>query len=437
MIREAVAAGQFYPLSSEKLRLMIESLVDRKAVKEDVIGLVSPHAGYIYSGAVACSVISRINFKNTFIIIGPNHTGLGKPFSLMAEGSWETPLGQVEIDEELSGKILSISKYIESDELAHQREHSIEVQLPFLQYFKPDVKIVPIILGGGDAAIFKEIGHEIAEAVRESGRDAVILASSDMNHYESLEETRKKDGIAIEAMLKLNADKLVETVKQNRITMCGFGPAAVMINAAMELGAGKAELVRYQTSGEVSGDFDQVVGYAGILVKKMHPAVRLAKKAVELYIKEGKVYCPDESELTSELREKAGVFVSIKKNGELRGCIGTFEPFYDNVAEEIVYNAISASTRDPRFDAVEPHELDKLEYSVDILTAPEPVKSERYLDAKKYGVIVESGLRRGLLLPDIEGVDTPAQQIAICRHKGGIGENDPITLYRFEVKRYR
>jgi len=257
-----------------------------------------------------------------------------------------------------------------------------------------------------------------------------------MNHYESIEETRKKDGLAIEAMLKLDAERLVESVKKNRISMCGFGPAAVMISATKELGAGKAELVQYQTSGEVSGDFDQVVGYAGILVKKMHPLVKLAKDTVDLYVREGKVYRPDEDELTPEMNERAGVFVSIKKNGDLRGCIGTFEPFYDNIAEEVVYNAISASTRDPRFEPIEPHELGQLEYSVDVLTEPELVKSERYLDAKKYGVIVEAGFRRGLLLPDIEGVDTAAQQIAICRQKGGISESEPVRLYRFEVKRY-
>jgi len=167
----------------------------------------------------------------------------------------------------------------------------------------------------------------------------------------------------------------------------------------------------------------------------MHPLARLAKKTVETYIREGKVLKPEE--LTPEMKQKAGVFVSIHKFGELRGCIGTFEPQKENVAEEIVANAISSATRDPRFSPITPDELEDLEYSVDILTKPEPVKSQDQLDPKRYGVIVEAGGRKGLLLPDLEGVDTVDYQIDICRQKAGIMPNEPIKLYRFEVKRYK
>lgn len=167
----------------------------------------------------------------------------------------------------------------------------------------------------------------------------------------------------------------------------------------------------------------------------MHPLVRLAKETVESYIKTGKV--SPIKELTQEMREQAGVFVSIKKHGQLRGCIGTFEPTKANVAEEIVANAISSATRDPRFSPVTESELEDLEYSVDILTRPEPVTDISQLDPKKYGAIVECGFRRGLLLPDLEGVDTVEEQIAICRAKAGILPDEPIKLYRFQVKRYK
>ena len=167
----------------------------------------------------------------------------------------------------------------------------------------------------------------------------------------------------------------------------------------------------------------------------MHPLVRLAKKAVEAHVKKGEVF--KTKRLSAEMKEKAGVFVSIYKLGELRGCIGTFEPQHDNVAEEIVANSISSATRDPRFLPVTEDELKDLEYSIDVLTRPERVKSQKELDPKKYGVIVEAGWRKGLLLPDLEGVDTVEEQVDICRLKAGIGPDEPVKLYRFEVKRYK
>ena len=167
----------------------------------------------------------------------------------------------------------------------------------------------------------------------------------------------------------------------------------------------------------------------------MHSLVRLAKKTVEAYIKEGRVFKPQK--LTPQMKERAGTFVSIHKLGELRGCIGTIEPRKSNVAEEIILNAISSATRDPRFLPITPDELEDLEYSVDVLTTPEPVESKDQLDPKRYGAIVEAGWRKGLLLPDLEGVNTVEEQIDICRLKAGIGPDEPVRLYRFEVKRYK
>ena len=438
MIRNPVVAGQFYPESASRLKAMIKTLVDEEAEKREVIGLVSPHAGYVYSGPVAGAVISRIKFKDTFIIIGPNHTGKGKPLSIMTEGVWQTPLGEVAIDSELGKRILATSRHLQEDSTAHQYEHSLEVQLPFLQYFRADIRIVPITLAYGSSAAYKEIGREIARAVRELPREVVIMASSDMTHYEPQESAQKKDQQAIDAILRLNEDELLQRVEELDISMCGCAPTVCLISAARELGATAAELVRYQTSGDITGDYSSVVGYAGIIITaaEMHPLVQLARQTVETYVRKGKVPSPPE-ELTPEMKEKAGVFVSLHKPGELRGCIGTFEPAAPNVAEEIIQNAISAATRDPRFPPVTPEELAHLDYSVDVLTAPKPVKDESRLDPKKYGVIVECGFRRGLLLPDLEGVDTADYQINICRQKAGIAPDEPVKLYRFEVKRYK
>jgi AmmeMemoRadiSam system protein B len=267
MIRKPVVAGQFYPASASELKAMIRSMVKEKAVKEEVIGLVSPHAGYIYSGVVAGATISRVKFKDTFIIMGPNHTGAGRPLSIMTEGVWQTPLGDVEIDTELAEEILANSKHLEEDDGAHLYEHSIEVQLPFLQYFKPDLKMVPMVFGHPDGAVYKEVGKEIARAVKALGREVVILASSDMSHYEPQESAQKKDTQAIGAILKLDEDELLKRVHELNITMCGYAPAVALIVAAKELGATGAELVKYQTSGDVTGDYSAVVGYAGIIIK--------------------------------------------------------------------------------------------------------------------------------------------------------------------------
>jgi AmmeMemoRadiSam system protein B/AmmeMemoRadiSam system protein A len=434
--RQPVVAGQFYPAQAEKLREMIRGMVNETAAKEEVIGLVSPHAGYVYSGPVAGAAISRVRFKDTFIIMGPNHTGMGKPLSIMTEGTWETPLGPVEIDSELAQRILAGSEHLQEDDQAHRFEHSIEVQIPFLQYFKQDIRIVPIIMAYADGATYQKAGQEIARAVKDLKREVVIIASSDMTHYEPQESAQRKDKKAIEAILELDEDELLRRISEFDISMCGYAPTVALISAARKLGAVSAELVRYQTSGDTTGDYSAVVGYAGILIKGMSPLARLAKETVETYVREGRIPEPPE-ELTPEMKEKAGVFVSIHKLGGLRGCIGTFEPREDNVAEEIIANAVSSASRDPRFPPIAPEELKDLDYSVDVLTAPEPVESQDQLDPKKYGCIVECDYRRGLLLPDLEGVDTADYQVSICRQKAGIAPDEPVKLYRFQVKRYK
>ena len=434
--RNAVVAGQFYPGTPETLKSTIMEMIDEEADKQKALGIIVPHAGYMYSGRVVGATLSRIQFTDSFIIIGPSHTGLGKPLSIMTEGIWETPLGNIEVDTELATEILDACKKLEKDSRAHNFEHAIEVQLPFLQYFKPDVKIIPIVLGYAKIEEYKGIGKGIARALKKTGRDAVIMVSSDMNHYEPQHVTKDKDSLAIEAMLDLDEDELISRVRENNITMCGIAPAMSMITAVKELGASRGELVMYRTSGDTTGEIDSVVGYAGIIIPAMSPLVKLAKDTVDTYITTGEIIEPPEI-LTSEMENKAGVFVSIHKKGALRGCIGTFEPSEENVAREIIINAISSATRDPRFSSIDPEELDLLDYSVDVLTEPEPVEDEDQLDPRKYGVIVESGYHRGLLLPDLEGVNTVEQQIEICRQKAGIPSSSPVNLYRFEVRRYK
>jgi len=268
MIRKPAVAGQFYPASEKALLKEVESLSSGTAVREDAFGVVSPHAGYIYSGPVAGSVFAAIKPRSIYIILGPNHTGAGRPFSISSGGSWKTPLGEVGIDGALAERIKVNSKYIKEDDEAHTYEHSIEVQLPFLQVLGKDFKFVPIVISYTDIDIYREIGSSLAKAVKDLGleKKTTVIASSDMTHYEPQDLAREKDMLAMDAILKLDEAKLIECVESRDISMCGYAPVAIMLVAAKSLGASKARLVKYQTSGDVSGDYSSVVGYAGCII---------------------------------------------------------------------------------------------------------------------------------------------------------------------------
>lgn len=267
-IRRAAVAGQFYPGSMQGLKSQIETFIDRKTEKIDAIACVLPHAGYIYSGNVAAKTLSCVNIKDRVVLLGPNHTGFGPQFSIMTGGLWQTPLGEIEIDAPLAKKILENSKYLEDDTSAHTYEHSIEVELPFLQYLKANFKIVPIIVSSDEIGILKEVGKDLANVLLslELKNSIMLIASSDMTHYEPQESAETKDNTAIQAILELNEDRLMADIKHLNISMCGYAPTIIMLSAAKILGAKKARLVKYQTSGDVTNDKDNVVGYAGIII---------------------------------------------------------------------------------------------------------------------------------------------------------------------------
>jgi AmmeMemoRadiSam system protein B len=221
----------------------------------------------MYSGRVAAAVYSRVEFPETFVILGPNHTGLGAGAAIMTYGQWETPLGPVQIDPDLGRAILANSSVLEEDHLGHLREHSIEVQLPFLQYFGRPFGFVPICLFTHEYAACQEVGLAVAKAVRESGKRVLVVASTDMSHYVSRDEATAKDHRALEAILALDPEGLHRLVRREGISMCGFHPTAAMLVAAKALGATRAEQVMYTDSGEVTRDLDEVVAYAGVVVR--------------------------------------------------------------------------------------------------------------------------------------------------------------------------
>ncbi|MFH1868712.1 MAG: AmmeMemoRadiSam system protein B [Candidatus Omnitrophota bacterium] len=267
MIRNPAVAGQFYPASPKALKDLIGSFVDKAAKRQRAIGIISPHAGYIYSGAVAGALFSCVEIPDTIVILGPNHTGAGSRFSIYSQGSWRTPLGEVKIDSSLAKDIQSRCSLIKADTAAHTYEHSLEVQLPFIQYFRKEFKIVPVVLNHADNDTYKEIAEAIASAIRDSEKEVLIVASSDMTHYEKYDRAKEKDKIAIDAILNLDETLLLKKVSEYNISMCGVVPSVIMLTAAKSLGAKMARLIRYQTSGDVSGDYSAVVGYASIVIE--------------------------------------------------------------------------------------------------------------------------------------------------------------------------
>ncbi len=270
-IRQPAVAGRFYPANAQLLRADVGSYLTPAVdaapeAKIRALGCVVPHAGYMYSGHVAGAVYRRLEIPRQLVILCPNHTGMGEPLAIMSHGSWRTPLGDVAIDEPLATALKQHMPLLSEDDQAHRVEHALEVQLPFLQVIAPGFQFVPITVGTGNFEVLSALGVAIGNGLAKQGGDSLVIASSDMNHYESDSVTRVKDRRAIDQLLALDPRGLYDVIHEGNISMCGYGPAIVMLTASRKLGAKQAELIRYATSGDISGERDAVVGYAGIAV---------------------------------------------------------------------------------------------------------------------------------------------------------------------------
>lgn len=267
MRRKPAVGGYFYPGKADDLRKMIERMVDPESGKEKAIAVVSPHAGFEYSGPVAGAVFSSVHLPDRFIILGPSHKAMQSRIAIMKEGIWETPLGHAQVESSLAERIMSHSSLITEDESAHLSEHSLEVQLPFIQYFKEDISIVPVCISYYVSfEELEELGKAISLSVKESKEKVMIVASTDMSHYVDQKVAKKKDFLAIDKILQLDPRGLYEVVKREDISMCGYQPTTSALVASKDLGAEKATLIKYQTSGDTTGNYREVVGYAGIRI---------------------------------------------------------------------------------------------------------------------------------------------------------------------------
>ncbi len=266
MVREPVVSGQFYPNRVQDLRKIIEDYKPKVSSKISAKGIILPHAGYIYSGRVAVTAVSKVLAKKRVIILGPNHTGIGASFGLWPKGAWQIPFGEIKIDEDLAQNILSKGGHIQEDYDSHLGEHSIEVELPILNYFFGEFKFVPIACERASLNTYREVASQVFEAVKDIKNEVLFVASTDLTHYEPDPSARKKDRSAIEAIINLDEKELLEKITKQNITMCGVAPVAILLSCLKKLGATKSCVELYQTSADASGDYSAVVGYVGMTI---------------------------------------------------------------------------------------------------------------------------------------------------------------------------
>lgn len=455
-IRYPAVSGLFYPESAGELSKMVEEFL-KNAKKEKItgkiLGLISPHAGYIYSGKVAgysYKQIENLNFQS-IIILAPSHYVNFSGAAIYEKGYFRTPLGDVKIDEKLADSLKS--KEIFSYTTPHLQEHSLEVQLPFLQKVIPYLKIVPLIIGPATSYNdLKKISTKIANTIRD--KNVLVIASTDMSHYHSYEEALKIDRRTLTHIEKFDIDGLNNCLLKRECELCGEKPVIVLLNICQMLGANKIKILKYATSADTTGDRNRVVGYfAGIIFKEegkkmqeeflnqqqKRELLKIARITLEEYITNRKI--PDFKITDKKLQEKAGAFVTLKKKGQLRGCIGNIigdKPLYITVRDM----AIESSTRDPRFMPVTPDELEEIEIEISVLSPLEKIDDYRKVIPGKHGVVVKRGFNSGVFLPQVateQGWNREEFLSALCSHKAGLppdaykDKNTELYIFTAEV----
>lgn len=463
--RLPAVAGQFYPEEKKELEKMVKEYLAQTEVPEiegEIFGLILPHAGYIFSGPVAAFGASAISAKtfDTVIIIADSHYERFDGVSIWPAGVWETPLGEVEIDKELAANILSESDRFIVRDSAHLFEHSIEVQIPFLQEVLKDFKILPIVFGSEDKD-WKALSRAILKNIK--NKKILIIASTDLSHYPPYQEAKEADLEILETILKINPEALKEKIKEleqrnipNAQTfICAQDSVKTLLEIARNLKA-EAKLLKYANSGDVSvGDKSQVVGYGAVAFylpsvvslkvgrltqKEKAELLDIARTSVESFIREGKI---PEFEVESErLKKKQGAFVTLKKHGQLRGCIGHAAediPLYKVVSQM----AIAAAVQDYRFPPVTEEELPELEYEISVLSPFRKIDSWQEIQIGVHGVQVVAGNRTGLFLPQVAtennwDLETFLNHLMI---KAGLWfdywKENPIELYVFEAEVFK
>jgi len=413
-VRRPAFAGAFYDgdkaLLAARIDAYLSAVKDLPAVSGEVRAIICPHAGYVYSGQTAAYAYKLVQGKpyDSVVIIGTSHHYGFDGCSIYLKGGFETPLGVVPVDEELAARIARASGFSYVAE-AHAKEHSVEVQVPFIQRALPSAKIVPIVVGYPTRRNVHSLADGLAAAVGD--KKVLIVASTDLSHFLSKADANSVDAKTISLVQNINADTLITRCANGENIMCGGGGVAAVLIALKKAGQPRVEVLRYADSSEASGEEGHVVGYLAAAVTVGQPApefslsseekkelLRLARQAVQTFVAEKKIIdCKSED---PNLLAERGAFVTLKKRGELRGCIGFIEPVA-SLCETVIRTAIYAATEDTRFTPVKPEELSDLEVEISVLTPLKKIDNPRIVQVGKHGLVIAMGRNRGLLLPQV------------------------------------
>jgi len=408
-IKEPSVAGAFYPGQKDALKKMVDdflSKAQKRSYSGKPIAFISPHAGYEYSGQVAAYSYKQLEGKNidTVILIGPSHFKNFKGASVYAKGSLRTPLGDVKINEEVASSLINEDADIGFYRDAFEREHSLEVQLPFLQRVLKDFTVVPILLGTPTKQSFESLAENLINILRENEK-AVIITSTDLSHYHDYQTAQLMDKRVIGAIESISIEELHGHLLKGTGELCGAYPVILTLVIARGLGGNHGILYHYANSGDVTGDTSQVVGYAAMGIYKGEltkgekgELLSIARKSIETHVLTGKP--PSFDIKNPKLKAYGAVFVTVKRNGSLRGCIGHIQPITP-LYQSVMKNAIAASSSDPRFPPMKKEELKDMDIEISVLSPLEAVKDIKNIQVGKHGLYLVKGMQGGLLLPQV------------------------------------
>jgi AmmeMemoRadiSam system protein B/AmmeMemoRadiSam system protein A len=445
-VKDPSVAGAFYPADKETLKKNVEGYLGKpsnQSTQDRLLALISPHAGYIFSGQVAAYGYRQLKGRDidTVILLGPSHYESFKGASVYTEGRFRTPLGDIRVDSRLARDLINKSAGVDFIPKAYDKEHSLEVQLPFLQSVLGDFKIVPVLISMPDNRMFQYLSEKIAEELRRN-RKAIVIASTDLSHYHDYQTAVGMDMKMIDAIQKLSPSEPQRLMAGRQAEMCGGWAVLLVIDAVRKAGANQAVLYNYANSGDVTNDKQRVVGYASMGIQKSpfskddrKGLLDIARKAITEKVKNGKA----SGVVFDEPKFKAhgAVFVTIKRNGMLRGCIGHINPV-TSLGNSVKQNAVAACSMDRRFPPMKENELGDMELEISVLTPLQPLKDVNDLKVGKHGLYILKDRRAGLLLPQVatdNNWDSQTFLRQVCL-KAGLPEDAwrDATLYTFEAE---
>lgn len=446
-VQEPVVAGKFYPGSAAELKNMVDSFLGQttvEPVKGELMAIIVPHAGYQYSGRVAAYGFKQLLGRqyDYVVVLSPSHTKNFEGAATRLVKNFETPLGKIPVATDIVEKMIKKYEWIVDDPVVYEREHSLEVELPFLQSTLQNFKLIPLVVGTHDLGIIQNIAGSLNEEL--SDKKVLYVVSTDMSHYHPYDRAVKMDKETIRLLTEEKFDDFIKRISDGTCELCGFAPVMTIMALYNMSGGGQIKLLKYENSGDVVGEKSRVVGYSALAVERGFNLTARQKEELRALVKKtladhlaGKSIEPVKL-ADPYLMKNGAAFVTLKKNGQLRGCIGhiiAMEP----LARSIQQNTVAAASHDPRFPPVRTEELKDISIEISVLTPPQPVYDKNIVEVGRDGLIIESGGRRGVLLPQVPGEFgwNRGQFLAEICEKAGLSpdaiDKPETKLYRFQA----